>query len=302
MKISQFLARAAEQLSERHIPDPYIEAEVLLRHVLGMKRAELFVASDEALTSHQEERVRRFLRRRLEGEPLAYIVGHREFYGLDFVIDRHVLIPRQETELLVDRVLEYARSRPGEDLRIVDVGTGSGALAVAIARQLPRATLYATDVSRQALLVADVNRRRHGVSNRVHLCQGDLLEALGGSVDIIVSNPPYIRTGEMAHLGSEVRREPPRALDGGADGLDVTRSLLQQVPARLYPGGLVLVEISPEQRGEVKRMAQEVIPGASVSSAKDLLGLPRVLIVELGGRGMRRVGAALDARLSEAPF
>ena len=281
MTVVQSLARLVRQLSDRGVPDSHIEAEALLRRVLGMERAEFLAASEESLSPRQEQQARQMIRRRLEGEPLAYILGHREFYGLDFVVNRHVLIPRQETELLVDKVLEYSRSRPDEDLRIVDVGTGSGAIAIAIATHAPRATLYATDVSREALLVADTNRRRHGLSERVHLCEGDLLEAIVGPVDVIVSNPPYIRTGDIVHLAPELRREPYRALDGGADGLEIMGRLLRQAPEHSRPGGRVLVEIAPEQLGEVSQMALEAIPGASVSFDRDLLGLLRVVIVRM---------------------
>ena len=279
MRIMESLVRAAETLVHHHIPDSKIEAEVILRHVLGMERADFFASLNEPLAPRHQDDVRLLVQRRLEGEPLAYILGHREFYGLDFVVNRHVLIPRQETELLVDQVLSAARGRAPLD--VADVGTGSGAIAIAIARHLPQATIYATDVRREALAVADVNRRRHDVMERVHLWQGDLLEALRQPVDIIVSNPPYIESAQLADLAAEVRREPPWALDGGADGLDITDRLLRQAPDYLRPGGRILVEIAPEQLELVLQLARQAFPCGRVAFARDLLGLPRVVISQL---------------------
>jgi release factor glutamine methyltransferase len=249
-----------------------------------MERAQFFASPDEPLAPYQNDNMCHLIQRRLEGEPLAYIFEHREFYGLDFVVNPHVLIPRQETELLVDKVLELAATDGfGRHLDIADVGTGSGCVAVAIARSLERATLYATDIRFEALAVADINRRKHGVSDRVHVCQGDLFEALHGPVDIIVSNPPYIETSEIRHLQPEVRREPPSALDGGADGLEITGRLLRDAPAYIRAGGCILVEIAPEQLGPVSRIAREAMPEASISFSNDLLGLPRMVSVKSPG-------------------
>ena len=282
MRIAESLARTARRLSDGGIPDANIEAEVVLRQVLGLNRSELFASLREPIQPAELETVGGLVRRRMEGEPLPYISGHREFYGLEFVVSPDVFIPRQESELLVDKALELAASRGhGEGLKIADVGTGSGAIAIAIACNLAAVTVYATDLSREALGVADINRRKHGVEERVHLRHGDLLEALSSPVDIIVSNPPYIGSSEIADLAVEVRREPLSALDGGADGLGVTGRLLQQAPAYLRPGGCALVEISPGQLSAVSRRAREALPEADVSFARDLLGHPRVVAVEL---------------------
>ena len=285
MKIRESLVQAAACLSQRSVPDPHIEAEALIRHVTGIDRTGLFSAWNAHLTPRQEEQVSRLTSRRLEGEPLAYLLGHREFYGLDFLVNPHVLVPRQETELLVDKVLGFAKDRPGEGLRIADVGTGSGAIAVSISRHLPNAQVYATDISPEALSVADINRRRHGVLGRVHLRRGDLLQALDGPVDVVVSNPPYLKSGEILCLAPEVQREPFHALDGGATGLEVIGRLLKQAPEYLRPGGLMAVEIDPEQLDQTRRLAREAIPGASVSFDRDLLGMPRVVCIETKNEG-----------------
>ena len=223
------------------------------------------------------------LRRREAGEPLAYIVGHREFYGLDFRVDRRVLIPRQETETLMECVIEHCASLKGDRaVRVADVGTGSGAIAVAVAVRVPNAMVTAIDVDAGTLEVADANRCRHGVEGRVSLACGDLLAPLSAPVDVIVSNPPYIRSGDMATLPREVRCEPAGALDGGADGLAVVRRLLAEAPARLNAGGALFVEIAPEQMGEAQGMARASFPGARVGYREDALGLARVVCVYVG--------------------
>lgn len=247
-----------------------------------MERAEFFAALAEHLSSCQCEQVRKLAQRRLDGEPLAYIVGHREFYGLDFVVNSHVLIPRQETELLVECVLELcSKQEIANDLRIADIGTGSGAIAMAIATNLPQAQIYATDCDPKALAVADVNRSKHGLEESVHLLQGDLLNALEAPVDVIVSNPPYVRTSEISLLAPEVRREPAHALDGGCDGLKLIRRLYRQAPAFIRDGGCILIEIAPEQLEPVLQLGRERFSSAEVSFRRDMLGLPRVVIVSL---------------------
>ena len=281
MKVLESRLRATESLKEHCVMDPNLEAEVLVRHTLGMQRAEYFAGTDQPLNSNQTKQIDELIRRRIEGEPLAYILGHREFYGLDFVVDARVLVPRQETELLVDKVLEFARWKRADSLDIADVGTGSGAIAVAVAHEMPRVTVQATDIDPKALAVANINRHRHGLANRLHLYQGDLLEPLSSPVDVILSNPPYIPTSEITTLPQEVRREPTIALDGGGDGLEVTRRLVRQAPAYIRPGGCILLEIDPEQLYLVKQAAQEAMPAASVSFARDLMGQPRVIIIAL---------------------
>ena len=285
MRVREAFIQTRGQLAGRKIPDASIETEALLRHVLGLNRAGFFMSLGEPLTDGQTEVVLDLVGRRLDGTPLAYILGHREFYGLEFAVDRHVLIPRQETELLVDKVLQFASDRELKGpFRVADVGTGSGAVAVAVAVHVPQATVYATDISGEALQVADVNRHRHGVESRLHLVQGDLLQGLGGAFDVIVSNPPYIRSLNMAGLAAEVGREPSRALDGGADGLAITERLLRQASSRLRPGGLALVEIAEDQLDPTLALAERTLPSARVSYARDLLGLPRVVSAALGQR------------------
>ena len=288
MRASEALASASERLSASHVPDATLEAEVLLRHIIDVSRAELYASLDRPLGDAEVGELERLTSLRTEGEPLAYILGHREFYGIDLAVSRHVLVPRQETELLVEQVLEWHACRAGNGtarepatVRIVDIGTGCGAIAMAIASLLPQATIYATDISDDALKVADANRRRLGVGGRVQLVRTDLLQGIRVQLDVIVSNPPYIPTGQLSSLAREVQAEPRVALDGGPDGLTVIRPMLAQAAERVNRGGLVLTEIAPEQLERVMAEAATLFPDARIRSARDLLGLPRAVAIEV---------------------
>ena len=260
-----------------------VEAEALLRHVLGVCRSEfltLVYGDDACLSSSQSGHLESLLERRLSGEPLAYIVGTREFYGLELNVNEHVLIPRQETELLVDIVLEYLPSF-GPMPRVVDVGTGSGAVALAIAANSKSVDIIATDNSGGALDVVRRNASKLGLSNRISFVRCDMLDAVGGPVDIIVSNPPYIPSEQIRHLQAEIQREPTVALDGGVDGLEPFRRLLAQAKAKLAPGGTVVVELMPEQMDAAAEIARQAIPTLSaLRTRNDLMGNARAMVLE----------------------
>ena len=277
--LRQVAAQVADVLGRHGIADARLEAEVLLRHVLRYDRALFYASLNDTMSVEQKEQVHALTNRRIAGAPLAYIVGHREFYGLDFAVSPAVLVPRQETELLVDIALELARGYQDDGISVADIGTGSGAIAVAIAVNLPSAHVYAIDCSADALVVAERNCRKHAVADRVSLMQGDLLDPLPHSVDLIVSNPPYIASGLMPGLPREVRQEPRLALDGGDGGLDVIARLIEQAPAKLNAGGRLIMEISPEQLDAVRELAQKDFPNDEVGYRNDLLGLPRCVIV-----------------------
>jgi release factor glutamine methyltransferase len=280
--IRESAAHIAQVLETGGLADSRLEAEVLLRHVLGLGRAEFFAMRNENLTADQSETLSLLVEQRLTGKPLSYITGRREFYGLDFEVGPDVLVPRQETELLVDLALDLcSESTPGTE--IADVGTGCGSIAITIACNLPRATVHAIDISDEALSIADTNRRAHRVLNRVHLYQGDLLAPLPHPVDLIVSNPPYIRSCDIAGLAPEVRQEPRVSLDGGPDGLQVTRRLLQEAPVYLRPGGTILVETAPEHEVPLTQAVQQAMPGAHLSFVSDLMSNPRVAVLRPAG-------------------
>ncbi len=282
MKVKEALGWGVKVLQQGEVEEPRIEAEILLRHSLTISRAQLYTEWDGFFPQESQRSFVELIERRLGGEPTAYLTGHREFYGFDLLVDPRVLIPRPESELLVELALKYlediaAKSTP---FTAADIGTGSGALAVALAKHFPAALVYATDISPGALVVASINCHRHGVADRVLLLQGDLLDPLPGPVDLLVSNPPYVTQAEMHALPREIREhEPAVALDGGRDGLEVVRRLLPQALGRLKPGGALFMEMGHNQASKVRHLARALFPSARVELAKDLSGVQRVLAV-----------------------
>lgn len=268
------LGRAAADLAPI-TEAPHLEAELLLAHVLGSSRVTLLAHPERALAPDQASEFGDLVHRRVSGIPLPYLTGSVEFYGLEFEVTPDVLIPRPETETLVDLALVR---QPGT---IVEVGTGSGCVAVSLAVHLARALICAIDVSPAALAVAQRNAERHGVSERVRLMVGNILIPRPELADLIVSNPPYVSTGDCASLPISVRDHEPRlALDGGPDGLLVVEQLLAQAPAVLKPGGGLLVEIGADQGAAADRLARAFFPHAAVTIHPDLAGRDRVLEVQ----------------------
>ncbi len=261
-----------------------LEAEVLLSHVLDISRTALLTHPERILTPDQLANYQTLIRRRASCYPLPYLIGRVEFYNLEFEITPEVLIPRPETETLVDLALAHCSSSTHSSYThplIADVGTGSGCIAVSLAVHLPRATIYAIEISPAALAVARRNLELHGVAARVRLVVGDVLTPRPGPVDLIVSNPPYIPTGDCDSLPASVRDYEPRlALDGGPDGLSIVRRLLAQAPAVLRPGGALLIEIGADQGEAVDCLARTIFPRAAVRVHPDLAGRDRVLEVQ----------------------
>ncbi|HJW88467.1 MAG TPA: peptide chain release factor N(5)-glutamine methyltransferase, partial [Dehalococcoidia bacterium] len=276
MTLGEKLSEASRALKTRGIPDPSLEAQVLLAHALGLSHAQILARPERPLSPAELDVAQSILDRRLKREPTAYILNRKEFYGRDFYVDRRVLIPRPETELLVERALDVARGLGGE-VMIAEVGTGSGAVAISLALELPRARLFALDISPEALEVAGMNSRKYGVDGQVRLIQGDMLSPLPTPVHIVVANLPYVP--DMAKLPPELLYEPALALRGGPDGLDAPRAFLLQVSPRLLDGGSFLLEIGAGQEGEVRRLVLARFPGARVSFSPDLGGIPRVVEV-----------------------
>ena len=278
MTVREALKRAESRLLIEGVDDPQMEAQVLLAHLLSMSRAQLYTDLPEPIPADAQDRYDRIVERRAVGEPVAYLTGHREFYGLDLHVDSRALIPRPETELLVELALN--RASVMERCLIAEVGIGSGAVAVSLARHLPAAIIYATDLSTEALEVAAINCRSYGVEDRVRLLQGDLLGPVPEKVDIIVSNPPYVNRRDLSSLPIEIREHEPRvALDGGADGLDVIRRLLPQVRGSLKPGGTFLMEMGYDQAPRVRELACKAFPESEIDLVEDLAGIKRVLAV-----------------------
>jgi release factor glutamine methyltransferase len=264
-----------------------LDAQVLLGHVLGVDRAELYTHPERVLTAEQERRFAALIERRQLDEPIAYLVGHKEFFGLDFLVDTRVLVPRPETELLVEAGLSAVRDvlARGRVPLVADIGTGSGIIPIALAVQEPRLPyLYACDISGDALEVARLNCRRHGVESRVRLLQGDLLAPLPEAVDMLIANLPYVGIEEMASLAPDVRAfEPHQALFSGPRGLDMLRRFFTQAEqaGKLRPQALLLLEIGYQQRAPLQQLVTSLWPQALVTFARDYSGRDRLLRVAL---------------------
>ncbi len=285
--VGRVLVAATRRLREARIDTAQLDAALLLGFVLGVNKAWLYGHPTRGLTDLELTRFEDLLHRRIRHEPVAYLVGFKPFYGLDITVDHRVLIPRPETELLVERVLAHVQYmiREGQQPRVADIGTGSGAIAVALAVNAPELIVYATDISCEALDVAAQNIWRYGVGDQVQLLPGPLLDPLPEPVDIIVANLPYVATADLASLPPQVRDyEPVLALDGGPDGLQVIGKLLHalatpQGRAKLRPGGLVYLEIGADQGEAAEALAETIFPDARVEVLADYTGLDRVLVV-----------------------
>lgn len=259
-----------------------IEAELLLMHTMGVDRVHLLQRLNEPLPSRAASRYRRFLDRRAANEPTAYIVGHREFYGLDFEVTHAALIPRPETEVLVEISIDWVRHTLSRPATIVDVGVGCGTIAVALAKELPDARLIGIDTSKRALGLARRNAERHGVADRIDFRHGSLLSPLTGPVDVIASNLPYVRTADWFALPPHIREYEPRsALDGGPDGLRLIRRLLKNAPDHLHQRGALFAEIGDDEGDQAKAEAARYFPDSRIQVRPDLAGLDRVLCVEV---------------------
>lgn len=290
MQLKEALRSAITLLEENRVGSPRMNAEVLLMFVLGCDRAYLYAHPERELSSDEQSRYDEALEQRARGIPAQYITGHQEFWGLDFVVGPGVLIPRPETEHLVEAVLEISKhparlhsapqlhGRETGAARIVDVGTGSGCVALALASELPDAEIHATEISEEALEIARANAARLGLEQRVVFHATDLLQGLSGRFDIVASNPPYVGESEYDKVQLEVRKFEPRcAVFAGAEGMDVIRRLAPQARAVLRPGGALALEIGFSQEAAVREVLRE---WENVRTVPDLQGIPRVVIAE----------------------
>lgn len=286
--IREVLNSARTRLRAAEISSADLDAAVLLGYVLGVDRAALYAHPERALPPEAQAAFASLIARRLQGEPVAYLTGHKEFLGLDFLTDRRALIPRPETELLVEMALAEVRRR-GEEalagLRVVDVGTGGGAVAIALAAHEPRLPLiYATDISAEALALASENARRLGVAPRLCLLQGDLLEPLPEPVDVLLANLPYISPDEREMLAPDVRDyEPHLALFGADDGLGHIQRLLASAPPRLKPEAVLLLEFGYQQRARLAELISDLLPDARVRFISDYAGWDRLVEIRMSG-------------------
>jgi release factor glutamine methyltransferase len=282
--VGRLLTWTADFLKRHGAVSARLEAEMLLAHSRGCQRIELYTSFHEEVDEATRGGFRELVRRRAAGEPVAYLVGHREFFSLDFGVSPAVLIPRPETEHLVVRALELlAHYEPpsGAPARVVDVGTGSGAIAISVAKHAPTAEITAVDVSEPALEIARQNIARHEVSQRVAVVNCDLLTAFPAlpQIDFVLSNPPYVSESEFARLADEVRRHEPRqALVAGPTGTEVIARLIDQAAERLVDGGYLLIEISPMIAAAVRSMFEQSADFNRLEMLRDLAGHARVVV------------------------
>ena len=278
------LTSAVDRLSAAQIGSPRMNGELLLMFTLGCDRAYLFAHPERELTTEEQARLEDSLSQRARGVPAQYITGHQEFWGMDFIVSPAVLIPRPETEHVIETVLQLANENnegraPGSPIRIIDVGTGSGCIALALAKEFPYAEIHATDISAAALEVAHANAARHQFESRVRFRQADLLHGLDpGAFDFVVSNPPYVGESEADEVQLEVRKfEPRNAVFSGPTGLEVIERLIPQARATLRPGGWLVIEISGSIVEGVKRLFAE---WQQLEITNDLQGIPRVAFAQ----------------------
>jgi release factor glutamine methyltransferase len=275
MIISEWLKHARNRLAQTNCPDPDIDARWIAEDVLCLTRQELVFEGDRAIPRHQLYRLEAMLDRRAAGEPVQYILGSADFMGLRFRVDGAVLIPRQDTETLVEATLIELRQRPGRPA-LLDLCAGSGCVGLSLASLAPNARITLADVSHEALEIARANQKDLGV--KVELRQGDLFNAVGRErFDIIASNPPYIPTGELSGLQRELRFEPRIALDGGADGLDFYRRIAEGAVDHLNPGGAIFLEVGINEAQPVLELVKARLPCAQAGTVKDLNGVERVV-------------------------
>jgi len=271
---------AIDRLTAAEVDAPRLAAEVILAHALDLTRTQLLTQPDAPLTPDQLTRAQRDLDRLVSGEPLAYVVGHREFYGLDLLTDARALIPRPETECLIEHALNVLADHPAP--LIVDVGTGCGAIAVTLAQHLPHATIIATDLSPDALELARENAQRIGVAARIDFRMGSLLEPVTETIDLLAANLPYIDDKDWPYLARTIRgHEPKMAFIGGPDGLDLVRTLLYDAPRVTHSDSVILLEIGAYHGDAVTEIARQTFPRAYIEIKPDYAGLDRLAVIEV---------------------
>ncbi len=277
--IAEVLKLASQQLREASVPNDLLDAQTLLAHALGQDRTYLIIHFNQVLSGELLAAYQALIARRAAGEPLQYIVGHQAFYGLEFEVTRDVLIPRPETELIIEETLRLAANLAAPV--VIDVGTGSGCIAVTLARELETARMIATDISAAALQVARRNADKHGVQARIEFIESDLLRGVTSKADVIVSNPPYIAADELPGLQREVRDwEPHTALTDFADGLQFYRRLLAEAPTHLQPNGHLIFEMGYQQVDKIKTFVDRTV-WSEPKALRDLQGIERTLVLAL---------------------
>jgi len=292
--VSEILDKVTSYLKRRGIPEPRIDAEVLLAHVLEIERLEIYLNFDSRVTEKDLSAYKKLIERKVRREPVAFIVGYKEFMGLKFFLNKDVLIPRPETEILVEKVIEKVRNigksrnygyRRDNSLTIVDLCTGSGNIAISLARNIASCKIYATDISKGAIQVARKNAKFHNVEGRVEFLLGDLfspLEKLNSNlaVDFVVSNPPYVKSRDLVLLSPEIKKEPLSALEGGNEGLNFYHRIIPEASKYLVDGGYLIMEIGDYQGKAVMNLIKKEKQFYPPQLVKDYAGLDRVIVAQ----------------------
>ena len=274
--INSFLNWSQSQLAEAGVNSPRLDSEIILAHTLNLSRTDLWTQDKRVLSESEKKIAKKNVERRLNREPVSLIVGHKEFWSLDFVVDGNVLTPRPETELVIETALNCISSR---NARILDLGTGSGALAVTMAKEVPECKVSAIDIDPNALSIAKENAVRHGVADRIEFVCADLIKSTwSGCFSIILSNPPYIKSADIKKIMPEVQNyEPEKALDGGITGLDFYRAIIPMAIDRLEENGFLILEIGHDQADEVTALLNNFSCYQNIKVIQDYSGYDRVV-------------------------
>jgi release factor glutamine methyltransferase len=288
MNLENTLLKAIEELNSHNIKEPQIEAIILLGHVLNLSKEQIYTNPCTNLDPNANEAFQRLIARRILGEPAAYILNHKEFFGLDFFVDQRVLIPRPETELLVEEILKLSKDKlntvsdSNKTIFVADVGTGCGNIAISLALNNVNLKIFATDISSSSLEVARINCDRHNVGEQVILLQGKYLEPITSPIDFVVANLPYIERAEIQRLQPEiVHFEPHLALDGGIDGLDHITELLTQLSKRNAKPRFIILEIGAGQTQLISSLISSLLPESNFEFISDLNDIKRVVKIEI---------------------
>ncbi|MFC2033822.1 peptide chain release factor N(5)-glutamine methyltransferase [Chloroflexota bacterium] len=276
MTIKQILAHTSKVLADNDIEEPTLESEILLRHALKINRIQLYSELENELKPEGKRKFWKLIERRLKHEPIAYITENREFYGLNFYVNHDVLIPRPESEMLVEQALKITKNQAIST--IAEIGTGCGSIAISLALNLKQVNIYATDISSKALNIARINCQKHGVADKICLLEGDMLDPLPETVDLIIANLPYVKQSELSSINT-IGFEPSLAFDGGPDGLGAIYKLCNQISGNLNQKGYIILEIGQGQSETIVNFLTDTFTTAKIEVVPDLSGIERVVIV-----------------------
>tara|TARA_Y100001934_G_C12333261_1_gene766275 strand:- start:683 stop:1537 length:855 start_codon:yes stop_codon:yes gene_type:complete len=280
LNISESYRKSYNSLKKIGVKDPQLEAEVLIRHVLNISRTQFYISLEKPLLSIQEKHIDSLIKERLNSKPLPYITNHKEFYNLDLIVNPSVLIPRPETELLIDIAIDYSNNiNKNNLLRVAELGTGSGAISIAIAKNIENSQIKATDISKKSLEVAKINARKNSVDKQIIFFHKSIFKPINNLFELIISNPPYIKTKTLKLLEKEVQKEPQIALDGGEDGLKFIKYIINNYFNQLSPNGSIIIEIDPNQKDIIKNLTN-TLNSCNVEFYKDINNLTRAVQIK----------------------